>query len=216
MLDAYCLGRPAADVSALELRQALRLPRNAVPQGPAGARLRDRHQLQPLHLLHHGGKLHDDADAGHRARRVRPQSFLQEQLPVPAMDRRRRHPRLPRASPRLRDEVRGKIRHGSGRARARRGARAEGPRRQPLRAIARKPNLAEEASARARRRALRGDRPTTICGAPCPRSRGARHGRGERARRGRDSGGKLGLPEENMLYFMEKTGAAARRAGSAS
>ena len=36
------------------------------------ARLRDRHQLRPLHLLHHGGELRDDADAGHRPRGVRP------------------------------------------------------------------------------------------------------------------------------------------------
>ena len=41
-------------------------------KGLAGSRLRDRHQLEPVHLLHHGGKLHDDADARHRARRVRP------------------------------------------------------------------------------------------------------------------------------------------------
>ncbi len=27
---------------------------------------------EPLHQLHHGGELHDDADAGDRARRLRP------------------------------------------------------------------------------------------------------------------------------------------------
>ena len=41
-------------------------------QGSAGARLRNRHQLQPLHLLHHGRKFHDHADACHCACRLRP------------------------------------------------------------------------------------------------------------------------------------------------
>ncbi len=35
----------------------------------------------------HGGEHDGDADAGHRARGLRPQPFLQEQLSVPAMDR---------------------------------------------------------------------------------------------------------------------------------
>ena len=43
-----------------------------LPPGPAGPRLRDRHQLQPLHHLHHGGEHGDDAGAGHRARGLRP------------------------------------------------------------------------------------------------------------------------------------------------
>ena len=68
-------------------------------KGLAGPRLRDRHQFQPGDLLHHGRELHDDADAGHGACRVRPQSFLQEQLPVPAVDRCRRHPRLSQPLP---------------------------------------------------------------------------------------------------------------------
>ncbi len=57
-------------------------------RGLMGPRLRDRHQLGPLHLLRHGGEHGDDADARHRARRLRPQPLLQEQLSVPAMDRR--------------------------------------------------------------------------------------------------------------------------------
>ena len=44
-----CLDRHAAVLQALVLRQALRAQRGAVPQGHAGARLRDRHQLRPLH-----------------------------------------------------------------------------------------------------------------------------------------------------------------------
>ncbi len=83
------LDRPAADVPALELRQALRPRGGALPPRPSGPRLRDRHQFEPLHQLHHGGELHDDADAGHRARRLRPQPLLQEQLPLPPVDRRR-------------------------------------------------------------------------------------------------------------------------------
>ncbi len=102
-----CLGRPAAHVPALELRQALRPRRGALPPRPAGPRLRDRHQFQPLHQLHHGGELHGDADAGDRARRLRPQPFLQEQLPVPPVDGRRRHPRLPDLRARLRRPMRG-------------------------------------------------------------------------------------------------------------
>ena len=38
--------------------------------GMQGARLRDRHQLQSLHRLPDGGEHHDDAGAGHRARRA--------------------------------------------------------------------------------------------------------------------------------------------------
>ena len=83
------LGRHAADVFALVVRQALRARRDALSQGLSGARLRDRHQLQSLHQLLHGREHHGDADAGAGARGVRPQSFLQEQLSVPAMDRSR-------------------------------------------------------------------------------------------------------------------------------
>ena len=89
MLDAYSLGRHAAHVRALVLRQALRPRRGALPQGLPGARLRDRHQLQSVHQLLHGGEHDGDADAGHRPRRLRPQPLLQEQLSLPAVDRSR-------------------------------------------------------------------------------------------------------------------------------
>ena len=56
----------------------------ALSQGLSGARLRDRHQFQSLHQLLHGGEHDGDADAGHRARRLRPQPLLQEQLSLPA------------------------------------------------------------------------------------------------------------------------------------
>ena len=58
------LDRHAAVLQALVVRQAFRPQRGALPQGLHGPRLRDRHQLQSLHLLHHGGELRDDAGAG--------------------------------------------------------------------------------------------------------------------------------------------------------
>ena len=115
MLDAYSLGRHAADVFALVVRQALRARRGALSQGLSGARLRDRHQLQSLHQLLHGGEHHGDADAGAGARRVRTQPLLQEQLSVPAMDRPERHPRLSRIRQALCRGMRGALRRGGGR-----------------------------------------------------------------------------------------------------
>ena len=41
-------------------------------KGLAGPRLRDRHQLEPGHLLHHGREFHDDADPRHGACGGRP------------------------------------------------------------------------------------------------------------------------------------------------
>ena len=79
-------------------------------RGPSRARLRDRHQLEPVHLLLHGRELDDDADAGHRPRRLRPQPLLQEQLSVPAMDRRRGHSRLSRLRQALHRALRGALR----------------------------------------------------------------------------------------------------------
>ena len=58
------LGRHAADVRPLVLRQAFRARRGALPQGLPGARLRDRDQLQSMHQLLHGGEHDGDADAG--------------------------------------------------------------------------------------------------------------------------------------------------------
>jgi stage V sporulation protein R len=84
------------------------------------------------------------------------------------------------------------------------GARAEGARRQPLR-----PPLASRTSPRkrARERApAMPRRPTTICGAPCrpggERTRTSRRIRTNKQRE--DMKRKLGLPEENLLYFIEK------------
>ncbi len=89
----------------------------ALPQGLSGARLRDRHQLQPVHQLLHGGEHDGDADAGHRPRRVRPQPLLQEQLSVPAVDRPRRHSRLSRFRQALCRRMRGTPRPRGGRDR---------------------------------------------------------------------------------------------------
>ena len=139
----------------------------------------------------------------HRARRVRPQSLLQEQLPVPAVDRCRRHPRLSRLRPRLRRRVRGDATGRRGRAGARCGACADGARRQPLRP----PLEAEPRRGAAARRGSRGRydeatyndlwRTVPAC------NEGRRTDEAEKAR-GRCARGKLGLPEENLLYFIEK------------
>ena len=50
------LDRHAAVLQALVVRQALRAATRRCTARAAGPRLRDRHQLQPLHLLHHGGE----------------------------------------------------------------------------------------------------------------------------------------------------------------
>ena len=131
-----------------------------------GPRLRDRHQFRPLHQLHHGGELRDDAGAGDRARRLRPQPLLQEQLPVPAVDRCRRHPRLSRLRQGLRRRLRGALRPGRGRAAARRRARADEPGRSPLSAQA-SARSALRGTARARSGDGTRSRSTTISGAPC-------------------------------------------------
>ena len=96
------------------------------------------------------------------------------------------------------------LRPGRGRAGARRGARAEGARRQPLR-----PPLEAEprrgAAARRASGARTPRRPTTICGARCRRRRGRRSDEDDGSRTsGAASRQQLGLPEENLLYFIEK------------
>ena len=59
------LDRHAAVLQALVVRQAFRpATRPCYRKGLQRPRLRDRHQLQSLHQLHHGGEHHDDADAG--------------------------------------------------------------------------------------------------------------------------------------------------------
>ena len=86
----------------------------------------------PVHRVPDGGEHDDDAGAGHRARVLRPQLVLQGQSPVPAVDRGRRHPRLPRVRAPLRDGVRGAPRRGGGRGSARRLPCADGARRRSL------------------------------------------------------------------------------------
>ena len=94
--------------------------------GPHGPGLRDRHQLEPVHLLHHGGELGDDADAGDRPCGFRAQSLLQEQLPVPGMDGRGRDPGLSRIREGLHHALRGALRPCGRGAGARCGACADG------------------------------------------------------------------------------------------
>ena len=125
------LDRHAGDVPALVVRQALRPGRGLLQARHAQPRLRARHQLRPLHQLHHGGELHDHAGAGAGARRLRAQPLLQEQLPVPALDPARPHHRLPGVRQDLRGRVRGAARPGGGRARARRRPCAHEPGREP-------------------------------------------------------------------------------------
>ena len=97
-----------------------------LPQGPARPRLRARHQLQSLHRLPDGRKHHGHAGPGDRACRLRPQPFLQEQLPVPAVDRRRRHPELSGFRQELHHPLRGTAWHRRGGAYPRRRPRADG------------------------------------------------------------------------------------------
>ncbi|CFO32289.1 Uncharacterised protein [Bordetella pertussis] len=106
-----CLGRAAHRLSALVVRQGVHPQRAVLPQGHAGPGVRDRHQFQPMYCLPDGGELHGDAGAGDRARLLRPQFLLQGQLPVPAMDRRRQHPRLPGLRAQVRDGLRRPLRH---------------------------------------------------------------------------------------------------------
>ena len=125
------LDRHAADVPALVVRQALRPRRGLLQARHAQPRLRAGHQLRPLHQLRHGGELHDHADAGDRARRLRPQPLLQEQLPVPDVDPAGPHHRLPELRQELRRRMRGALRRERGGERARRRARPDEPGRQP-------------------------------------------------------------------------------------
>ena len=152
MLDAYSsIGMPVF-YSHWSFGKRFVARREALPQGLHRPRLRDRDQLQPLHLLHHGREHHDDAGAGHGARRLRPQPLLQEQLPVQGVDRRRGHPRLSQLRQGLCRALRGAARHRRRRARARCRPRAHGPGRQPLRpAPAPEPGRGEEARRRAPR-----------------------------------------------------------------
>ena len=100
MLDAYATSGLARRLSALVVRQGVHPQRAGVPARHAGARLRDRHQFQSVHRVPDGGEHDDDAGARHRACLLRSQFLLQGQPSVPAVDRRRRHPRLPGVRPR--------------------------------------------------------------------------------------------------------------------
>jgi len=120
------------------------------------------------------------------------------------MDRRRRHPRLPRLRARLRDACRGAERRRGRGARARRGACADEPRRPPLCAGAR--NSISRRSASARKSAGGSSRRiTTTSGAP-RNSRAATSPCRSRSRRKSAPKFAAGsaLPEENILYFIEK------------
>ncbi len=125
------IDRYAADVPALVVRQAVRARRGPLSEGRAGAGLRTGHQFGPLHQLHHGRELHDDADTGTRPRSHGAQPLLQEQLLVSRMDATRRHPRLPRLRQVLCHPLRGTVRRRRSRASARCRARFDGAGRQP-------------------------------------------------------------------------------------
>ena len=101
---------------------------------PDGAGLRDRDQLRPLHRLPDGGEHPAHAGAGHRPRRLRPQLLLQGQPPVPPVDQRQRHHRLPGVRPELHRRMRGAPRPGRGGAAAGLLPRAHEPGRGPLQA----------------------------------------------------------------------------------
>ena len=179
----------------------IRAQRSDVPQGLSGPRLRDRHQFQSVPRLHHGGKLRDDADLGAGARGLRPQPFLQEQL------RASSNGPTPTASSTICEfargtdrQVRGSLRPGRGRARAGRGARAAEPRHPPLPAQAHA-GPALRAEARGRAPLATASNCSTISGARCRPAASASAARDDDARRK----ALLGLPEENLLYFLEKT-----------
>ena len=118
-----CLDRHAAVLPALVVRQAVRAQRGPLPQGLAGPRLRNRHQLEPVRGLSSRREHGHHADAGDGARGVRPQPLLQEQLRLQAVDGRGRHPRLPGLRQELYRGMRGPLWPGRGRARAGCGAR---------------------------------------------------------------------------------------------
>ena len=83
MLDAYASSGLPIGYPHWSYGKAFIRNEQAYRKGYAGARLRDRDQLQPVHRLPHGGEHPDDAGAGDRARQLRPQLVLQGQLPVP-------------------------------------------------------------------------------------------------------------------------------------
>ena len=196
------LDRHAADVPALVVRQALRPRRGLLQARHAQPRLRARHQLRPLHQLHHGREFHDDAGAG--AWRTPPWATTTSSRTTTCSSMWTEagpHPRLPGLRQDLCRRVRGALRPRGGRERARCRARADEPGRQPLPA----PAPAQRRQARAgdapRAAASTRRRPTTISGARCPRSRAKAAAEPSEAQ---SEQRRLGLPEENLLYFLEK------------
>ncbi|ABA50449.1 hypothetical protein BURPS1710b_2029 [Burkholderia pseudomallei 1710b] len=131
-----CVGGNARELPSLVVRQALPVDREELPPRADGARVRDRHQLEPVHRVSDGREHDDDAGARHRARGVRAQLVLQGQLPVPAVDRRARDHRLSRVREELRRRMRGALRARSRRGTARLVPRADELRRRPLQAAA--------------------------------------------------------------------------------
>ncbi len=91
--------------------------------------------------------------------------------------------------------------HASRGAAARRRARADEPRRPPLSRASSKPDLRSEERRERERRAARRAASSTTSGAPCRPRRAKRP-----AQRSRSAGAALlDLPQENILYFLEKT-----------
>ena len=197
------LGRHAADVRALVLRQAFRARRDALPQGLSGARLRDRHQFQPLHQLLHGGEHDGDADAG--ASPTPPSATtISSRTTICSSNGRTPAGILDYLDFAKRYVAACEERHGleaveatldaahalmdQGVFRYRRAAQAQARR---IRAPA------PRAAASARRRTI------ATSGAPCPARRAPREPTvSEQEARERKQ--RLRLPEENLLYFLEK------------
>ena len=132
MLDAYSSLAMPLMYNHWSFGKTVRARGSALPRRLLRARLRDRDQFQPVHLLPAGRKHDDDAGARDGACRLRPQSLLQEQLSLPAMDQCRRHSRLSLLRQEIHRRLRGALRPRRGRSDARLRARADGPGRVPL------------------------------------------------------------------------------------
>ena len=154
-----------------------------------------------VHFLSDGGKHRDHADAGDRACGVRPQSFLQEQLSVQAMDRCRRHSRLSRFREELCRAMRGASRPAAPSSSTLDAAHAlmsHGIDRYPGK---KKLDLrAEEKRADERRlheESAFNDLWRTVPTGPAKSAADAEQPSGAAT--------LLGLPQENLLYFLEKS-----------
>ena len=196
------LDRHAADLQALVVRQAFRAARGAVPQGPAGPGLRDRHQLQSLH----------HATSWRRTRRRCRRWSSRTPRSATTTSSRTTTCSSSGPTPTASSTISNSPRATS---RAARSATAMPPVERLLDAAhalmsPRRPPLSAQAAARP---ALRGaaragaasrtrSRSTTISGAPCraPSGRRRQDAADEERRRA-----LLELPQENMLYFLEKT-----------